>query len=788
MHNRSLNAIPVICLILLLAGCMSANSGAGNNTSEGGIQLASWDFAEFELFFGAFVIIILMCLFKTFYPRIPYVPDYVPQSLLLICIGVIFGVIFNAASAKEIENTLWKLTPTMFFHFLLPPIVLDAAFGLYNRTFIDYLGGILIYAVLGTVFNFLIIGPLMYGLNLGGAMGGGLSNVSLNSFFLFASLIVAVDPVAVLAIFQDIGVEPGLYYMVFGESLLNDAVTVVLYEIMSEFVKVTTVSPTDIGLGVGSFFTISLGGLLVGVVYGVVSSFLTRWESHFSSIFLITMAYFSYIMGDCLGWSGIISMIGCGLMQANYAFHNLSSTALNTTRQIIKQISEISEGIIFFLIGVQLFSAEILWHTGFCLWGLVVCLIARTIVVLLLSLLINVAHINGMKISMREQIILIYGGLRGAVAFSLAILVDYNQLGHDGENVRKIIITATLFIIFVTVGLMGLTMKPLVRLFNVKLAGEKNLSLWGDMNNTMLDHTLAGVEAIVGATGRNQARVFFTRLDDKYIRRLLQRDPETHDQKIIKTYEKIALKLHYATIHPEESSSHLRSLPEALVRQHMTASESTLTLPSIVATTSDPNLQEFFVRHSVSGLSLPSRCIDEREEEQPQEEEEEVHHHQHHHHNRKSVHFGENVFGDEDKPFDPHWRRRTSLINEGRETEDFKDTFMDVMTAKSRVIKERRRSRMLPTDIETRLNTLANQRIPTMEELSKSRETIESEVAEGEEEEEEEEEMGHKRVTMMDENDSEGASESVVIPKKDYPQKKKKTKDTISFSLGGEEL
>ncbi|VDN15178.1 unnamed protein product, partial [Dibothriocephalus latus] len=388
MLNRRLTAVPVIVgLVLLLAEEIKANSGAGNNTteSEGGIQLAKWDFAEFELFFGAFALILLMCLFKTFYPKIPYVPDYIPQSLLLICIGVIFGVIFYYASDYAIEDTLWKLTPTMFFHFLLPPIVLDAAFGLYNRTFIDYLASILIYAVIGTVLNFVIIGPLMYGLCKGGAMGDGLANVSLNSFFLFASLIVAVDPVAVLAIFQDIGVEPGLYYMVFGESLLNDAVTVVLYEIMSEFVKVTTVTGADIGLGIGSFFTISLGGLLVGIVYGVVSSFFTRWESHFSSIFLITMDYFSYIMGDTLGWSGIISMIGCGLMQANYAFHNLSSTMLNTTRQIIKQISEISEGIIFFLIGVQLFSEEILWNTGFCLWGFVVCVIARAIVVLLLS-------------------------------------------------------------------------------------------------------------------------------------------------------------------------------------------------------------------------------------------------------------------------------------------------------------------------------------------------------------------------------------------------------------------
>lgn len=532
------------------------------------IKLATWKFEELQVFIEVLLLLICTCLFKMFYPRIPYVHEYLPQSIILILVGVAFGAVLKLGCGKVLEDTIWLLTPGLFFNCLLPPIVLDAAFNLYNRTFISFLGSILVYAVLGTILNFLIIGPLMFGLHRCGVMGAGLPDIPINAYFLFASLIVAVDPVAVLAIFQEIGVDLGLYYTVFGESLFNDAVTVVLYEIMKEFIQVKSVTPAEIGLGFGSFFTISIGGLLIGFIFGIIASILTRVKSHFECIIVLLLPYFAYILTDCIGWSGIIAMIGCGLVEAAYAFQNIAEKSQSTVRGIVTQSSEISEGIIFFLIGIQLFSADVAWHTGFCLWGLVACLLARTIVVLSLSALLNYFKVNQMQIRYREQAILIYGGLRGAVSFSLAFLVERDRLGASGANVKKMIVTGTLFIILATVGLMGLTIKPLVRLFHVQLAGKKQLSIFMDTFDHVLDHTLAGVESTLGVRGRNRFREWLTHIDDKFIRRLLQRDPEIYDEQIVKTYEKVALQLHFATINPEASESYLQDLPVCLRKQH----------------------------------------------------------------------------------------------------------------------------------------------------------------------------------------------------------------------------
>ncbi|VDN13659.1 unnamed protein product, partial [Dibothriocephalus latus] len=384
----------------------NATSPQGNETrpvSPKPVMAANWRFSEFSHHLTAMLFVLSIALIKTYYGRIRFVSELLPESMVLIVLGVCIGCIVRFASRLDIETTMWNLNPEMFFEFLLPPIVLESAYCLYNRTFGEYLGIILVYAVCGTILNFFIIGFVMYGLDVAGAMGANVPPMDIKVYLLFASLIVAVDPVAVLATFQDIGVDLSLYYMVFGESLLNDAVTVVLYNIMSAFCSHAVVEGGQIAVGVVSFFTISIGGLLIGIFFGVLTSLITRFQIKHEVAVTLLLGYFAYIIADMVAWSGIISMIGCGLVQAAYAFDNMNRKAVTTVRTITEEAATICEAIIFVLIGVQLLNVSLVWQNGFCLWGITMCIVSRLVVVMGLTFAINMVRVDNRKVSFTEQ-------------------------------------------------------------------------------------------------------------------------------------------------------------------------------------------------------------------------------------------------------------------------------------------------------------------------------------------------------------------------------------------------
>jgi sodium/hydrogen exchanger 8 len=202
---------------------------------------------------------------------------YLPESAAAILVGVIVGCLARAVYPSTEELDFLTFEPEVFFFLLLPPIIFEAGYSLKKRDFFSNFWTINLFAVIGTLISTFIIGFLVY---CTGLMG--LAKIDTSSpmeALIFGSVISAVDPVATLSIMgnPELNCDPLLYSLVFGESVLNDAVAIVLFKtFMSSYDSNEAFSSTTILSVMGSFTGICLGSLVIGVIIGLICSYLGK--------------------------------------------------------------------------------------------------------------------------------------------------------------------------------------------------------------------------------------------------------------------------------------------------------------------------------------------------------------------------------------------------------------------------------------------------------------------------------------------------------------------------------
>ncbi|XP_077983408.1 sodium/hydrogen exchanger 3-like isoform X2 [Glandiceps talaboti] len=458
-----------------------------------------------------------------------------PESCLLIILGIVVGVIIYFAANDVMSD--YTLDSDTFFLFLLPPIVLEAGYFMPNRSFFDNIGTILLYAVVGTLFNCFCIGASLFGIV---SLGWVSVPMDFLDCLVFSSLISAVDPVAVLAVFEEVHVNEVLYILVFGESLLNDAVTVVLYRMFKQFAAmgVENVQAVDCVLGVTSFLIIGCAGTIIGIIWGLLTAFVTKFTDHvrvIEPLFVFLMSYLSYLTAEIFGFSGIMSIVFCGIIMKKYVEANISQKSHTTIKYFMKMLSSISETIIFMFLGLSAVRDDHVWDVAFILSTLFFCLFYRAIGVIILTALAN--QFRAIKVNKVEQFIMAYGGLRGAIAFSLVALLD-------GPADRKsLFVTTCMIVIFFTVFIQGMTIKPLVDKLKVKRSNKHKPSMGEKIFTRMIDHAMAGIEDVIGSHGHNYWRDKWEEIDRKYVQPLLLRElPQAKDCQILQVYTNLNIK------------------------------------------------------------------------------------------------------------------------------------------------------------------------------------------------------------------------------------------------------
>uniref|UniRef100_A0A674PCK3 Sodium/hydrogen exchanger n=1 Tax=Takifugu rubripes TaxID=31033 RepID=A0A674PCK3_TAKRU len=415
-----------------------------------------------------------------------------PASTLLLNVsGKFFEYTLKGEiNSREIHNVeqndmLRKVTfdPEVFFNILLPPIIFHAGYSLKKRLFFSNLGSIITYAFLGTAMSCFIIGNLMYGVvKLMEAVGQLTDKFYYTDCLFFGAIISATDPVTVLAIFNELHADGDLYALLFGESVMNDAVAIVLSSSIVAYqprgANTHMFDASAFFTSIGVFLGIFSGSFAMGAVTGVVTFTKLHCFPLLETALFFLMSWSTFLLAEACGFTGVVSVLFCGIAQAHYTYNNLSEESTKRTKQLFEVLHFLAENFIFSYMGLALFTFQNhIFSPIFILGAFIAIFIGRALNIYPLSFLLNLGRRH--KIKGNFQHMMMFAGLRGAMAFALAIR-------DTATYARQMMFTTTLLVVFFTVWVFGGGTTPMLSWLHIRVGVDldEELELGGAHGKT----------------------------------------------------------------------------------------------------------------------------------------------------------------------------------------------------------------------------------------------------------------------------------------------------------------
>mgnify|MGYP001813659296 FL=1 len=343
-----------------------------------------------------------------------------PYTVGLVVIGVL--VAFFADDHPELSHALdtLKLEPVMIMFLFIPILIFESAFNMDVPTLMRNL-----------VPSLTLAGP---GLLLSTALIGGtihlLTPLPLESALVFGCLISATDPVAVIALFKEVGAPKRLNILMEGESVFNDATAIVTFQIILAVIATGILDVETITSGVIDFFAVFFGGLIVGLAFGwlVVRTIPLIGNQPLVHItFTLVTAYAAFIIADhFLHASGIMAVLSAGLTIGYYGPSLYKQEVHDYLEMFWEDAAFVANSLIFLMLGLseKIFLTHTLSNPEGLLYpvliAIAIVIVARFIVVNSMVPILNAAP-GSQFIDGRYRMILSWGGLRGAVAIALAM-------------------------------------------------------------------------------------------------------------------------------------------------------------------------------------------------------------------------------------------------------------------------------------------------------------------------------------------------------------------------------
>jgi CPA1 family monovalent cation:H+ antiporter len=314
-----------------------------------------------------------------------------------------------------------QFSPDLIFYVFLPTLIFESAYHIKFRQFKGVFREVTTLATFGLALSILIVSVACHYL-LGLPWGVAI---------LFGALISATDPVAVLAIFKELKVPKKLTTIVDGESLINDGTALVAFQFIFKFVVLgvaLSLTPTSIGLEFWKLLWSIVVGLIVGTGFGAIFAYaIARSEDRGVQLTLsLVLAHTTFLVAEgLLGVSGILATLAAGLVMGNWGRRKLKPDTNRSFVEIWSFLGFISNALVFLLLGLKLGETDWIEYWGLILVAsAIVLLVARPISVYVSLFSTNLTRKGKEnKISPAYQAVVVWGGIRGALAAAAALLI-----------------------------------------------------------------------------------------------------------------------------------------------------------------------------------------------------------------------------------------------------------------------------------------------------------------------------------------------------------------------------
>jgi CPA1 family monovalent cation:H+ antiporter len=360
----------------------------------------------------------------------------IPYTVALVLVGLILSFFPNFLN--------FSVSSELILAILVPPLLFEATLHLNWAVLKNDLVSVLLLAIVGTLMGTFIVGAIVVRV----------LDIPFVAALAFGALISATDPVAVISFFRTLGVTKRLSILVEGESLFNDGVAIVIFNLAISAAALGGGSAAGISLteAISEFVKVAFGGLGIGLILGfaVAYTILNNVDDHLIEVATtVVLAYGAFVIAEALNLSGILAVVAAGLMVGNVGMQNISPTTQLTLDNFWELLAYTVNSLVFLLLGLEIEIVRFGPDVVPIVVAVVAILLSRAIVIYGLTWIqgrLNAERL--IPVSFRH--VMYWGGLRGAISMALALTLTGTVFGATvAQDLRVMTFGVVLFTLLV---------------------------------------------------------------------------------------------------------------------------------------------------------------------------------------------------------------------------------------------------------------------------------------------------------------------------------------------------